>query len=238
MDAYEARLASTSTLGDRMIRMRGKFSLVSAVWLVATVFFGVPARAERVQIPNEPSQCTVKAWVSLAFDPSVTVYGSPSETASVRGYLPNGSTSDNDRSNVEFEVTEARPGWLHISNSQDRRGLDREGNALPPRSIYRGEGWIRSHLAQIGVQSSLGYVRPDASSQRVLDLKGKWLTDVGQVLGIRACAGEWLLLDFMSEDRDPAMGGRVSSATGTAWFRGICSNQEAICGTRPVDDQP
>lgn len=140
-------------------------------------------------------------------------------------------------------MTEARPGWLRIRNARDREGSDRDGNELPPRPIYRGEGWIRSHLAQIGVQSSLGYARPDARSPRVLDLKGQWLTEAGWVNGIRACSGEWLLLDFVLENRGraggaPAAGRSAPVTTGTAWFRGICSIQETTCDMRSVDDQP
>lgn len=224
--------------GERMVKMRAEFSLVLPVWLVVHVLVGLPVKAEPVQIPNEPSQCAVEAWVSSAFDSAVTVYEAPSETASVLGYLPNDSNSEDDRYSVQFEVTEARPGWLHIRNAQDWVGSDRDGKVLPSRSIYRGEGWIRSHLAQVSVQSSLGYVRPDARSPRLVDLNGKWLTDVGQTLGIRACSGDWLLLDFMIEDRAAARGTRAPSATGTAWFRGVCSVQETSCDMRSVDDQP
>lgn len=221
-----------------MIMGRAEFLLVSTAWLLGLVLLGTSAKAQPVQVPTEPSRCSVEAWVSSAFDSSVTVYDAPSEAANIRGYLPNDSNSDDNRYSVEFEVTEARPGWLHIRNAQDPGGADRDGNVLPPRSVYRGEGWVRSHLVQIGVQSSLGYVRPDARSPRVLDLKGKWLTEVGQTLGIRACSGDWLLLDFTIEDGGAAVGGRAPSATGTAWFRGVCSNQETPCDIRSVDDQP
>ncbi len=220
------------------MQMRAQFLFVAVICLVGVALHGNATEAPPVEVPTEPSQCAVEGWVSFAFDAPVPVYDAPSEAANIRGYLPNDSNSDDDRYSVEFEVTEARPGWLHIRNAQDREGSDRDGNALPPRPVYRGEGWIRSHLAQIGVQSSLGYVRPDTRSPRVLDLEGQWLTEVGQILGIRACSGDWLLLDFMIEDRDAAVGVRAPPATGTAWFRGICSIQETTCDMRSVDDQP
>lgn len=75
-----------------MVRMRATFRLVSTVWIASAALLGNLANAQPVQIPVEPSQCSMEAWVSFAFDASVAVYGAPDETANILGYLPNDST--------------------------------------------------------------------------------------------------------------------------------------------------
>lgn len=223
--------------------MRAKFLFVATTCLLGVALLGNSAEGQPVEVPTEPSQCSFDAWVSFAVDPPVAVHDAPSNTAAILGYLPNGSNNpDDDRYSVEFHVAEALPGWLRIRDAQDREGSDINGRELPPRPVYQGEGWIRSHMAQVGIQSSLGYLRPDTRSPRVLDLQGRWLTDAGWISNIRACAGEWLLLDFVIENRDrggaPATGRSAPVTIGTAWFRGICSVQETTCDMRSVDNQP
>ena len=91
-----------------------------------------------------------------------------------------------------------------------------------PRPVYQGEGWIEAGDMQVGVQSARGYARPDAGSERLLDLKGDWLRDGSRLRGIVACDGEWLLLDYeMRNDeklrplapKDRKRGGRGSVAS-------------------------
>lgn len=222
------------------MRRRSRLSMAWAFALTCSISAGSLAGPVTAVIPAGPSACSFDGWVSFAFDAQVPVHEGPSEETAILGYLPNRSNDpDEERYAVEFHVSEARPGWLRIQDAQDREGSDAGGRELPPRPVYQGEGWIRAHLAQVGVQSSHGYARPDARSERIVDLRGRWLTEVGWVNGIRACSGEWLLLDFVLEDRAGITQGEVAGrSTGTAWFRGICSIQETTCDRRSADELP
>ena len=89
---------------------------------------------------------------------------------------------------------------------------------------------------QVGVQSARGYARPDAGSERLLDLKGDWLRDRVALRGIVACDGEWLLLDYeMRNDEKLEPLAPKDRKRGRAWFRGICGSEETSCDMRSAD---
>ena len=105
-----------------------------------------------------------------------------------------------------------------------------------PRPVYQGEGWIEAGDMQVGVQSARGYARPDAGSERLLDLKGDWLRDRVALRGIVACDGEWLLLDYeMRNDEKLEPLAPKDRKRGRAWFRGICGSEETSCDMRSAD---
>lgn len=104
-----------------------------------------------------------------------------------------------------------------------------------PRPVYQGEGWIEAGDMQVGVQSARGYARPDAGSERLLDLKGDWLRDRVALRGIVACDGEWLLLDYEMRNDEAGAAGAEGPQAGRAWFRGICGSEETSCDMRSVD---
>ncbi|WP_370539574.1 hypothetical protein [Achromobacter sp. UMC71] len=138
-----------------------------------------------------------------------------------------------DYYSVTFDVTEARDGWLKIKNASD----DKTGNDQPrPRPVYQGAGWVEASDARIGIQSARGYARPDAGSERILDLGSDWLTERAALRGIVACDGDWLLLDYEMRNSDKFEPLAPKDRTqGRAWFRGICSSSETTCDMPSVD---
>ena len=204
----------------------------------------VAASPASVEIPQGATNCDFGAWASLREQKPIPVREAPLPSAKILGYLPNESKKEIAEDNAqgfdyyspEFDVLEARPGWLRIDNITARSDAIQAGkrpNLLP---LYRGSGWIPASAAQVAIQSSLGYSRPDAGSALLIDLKGDWLTDMGRINAIRACNGngKWLLLDYTiirSQQPDLAqveLPGK-DQVSGTAWFRSLCTVQETTC---------
>ncbi len=182
--------------------------------------------------PPGPTQCSFSGW-TVNEKPAIPVHAEASATSKVVGSLPTtrGESPDPDIDyySVTFDMVEARDGWLKIKGASD----DMSGK---PRPVYRGEGWIKAEDAQVGVQSARGYARPDAGSERLLDVKDDWLRDRATLRGIVACQGEWLLLDYeMRNDEKLEPLEPKDRKRGRAWFRGICGSEETSCDMRSVD---
>ena len=198
-----------------------------------------PARAE---LPAGSTSCDFDAWTSFRASEPVDIRAQPNANAKILGSLPVSTNPTDEVGSIEFVVVEARPGWLRIDRVSDPGGEDAKGTPLPLRDVYQGTGWIPANAAQIGIQSALGYARPDAGSPIILDLDDDWLTDMGDLQAIRACAGPWLLLDYhLRRERRPS-GALIDipdteNRTGTAWFRGICANQYTTCDMKSVDQR-
>lgn len=186
--------------------------------------------------PPGPTACSFSGWTTND-KPAIQVRAAASAQAAVLGNLPttrgDGPDPGIDYYSVTFDVTEARDGWLKIRNASDDKTGDEQSK---PRPVYRGEGWIEAADAQVGIQSARGYARPDAGSERLLDLGGDWLTERATLRGIVACQGEWLLLDYELRNSDTFEPLAPKDRTrGRAWFRGICSSSETTCDMRSVD---
>jgi len=196
----------------------------------------------RAEVPSGSTSCDFDAWTSFRANAPVDIRAQPDAAAKILGSLPVSTNPNEEVGSVEFVVVEARPGWLRINQATDPGGEDEKGTPLPPRDVYQGTGWIPDNAAQIGIQSALGYARPDAGSPIILDLDDDWLTDMGDLQAIRACSGPWLLLDYhLRRERRPS-GALIDipdteSRTGTAWFRGICANQYTTCDMKSVDQR-
>lgn len=222
-----------------------KTALASALLLC----IALPAAAAEAEIPAGAAACDFGAWAAFSATAPIPVRSEPRADAPLLGTLPVAPVSDDAGGAVEFDVVEARPGtpgpgWLKIDRAIDPEMPDANGDPLPARPLPAMPGWIPADAAQIAVQSALGYARPDASGAPLLDLgNGDWLTDMGSIRAIRACAGPWLLLDYRILRRREPSGALIelppeAARTGTAWFRGICANQVTTCDMRSVDGLP
>ncbi len=186
--------------------------------------------------PQGSTTCSFSGWTTDV-KPFIQVRAAASPDAKAVGTLPTtrgeSQAPNVDYYSVTFDVTEARDGWLKIRNASDDMS---GGDHNKPRPVYQGEGWIAAADAQVGIQSARGYARPDAGSERLLDLGHDWLTERATLQGIVACDGEWLLLDY--EMHSSATFERLEPkdrTRGRAWFRGVCSSAETTCDMRSVD---
>ncbi|MGV2908054.1 hypothetical protein [Achromobacter sp. AGC25] len=217
--------------------MRVRRMLLALATLALAPVSGTQAAATAAAwTPAGPTACSFSGWTGSQ-KPMIRVYATPSTKAEVLGGLPTTPGDDPDPEidyyPVTFDVTEARDGWLKIKGASDAMTGSDESR---PRPVYRGEGWIEAGDAQVGIQSARGYARPDAGSERLLDLGSDWLTERAALQGIVACKGEWLLLDY--EMRNSAKWEPLAPkdrARGRAWFRGICASAETTCDMRSVD---
>lgn len=209
---------------------------------VLSLFAGSAAMAanSQAEAPKGPTACAFSAWANYD-KPSITVRAAPSASAKALGQIPARPAAGEPEYSysVTFDVKEAKDGWLRIANASDAYNED-EYPERAPRKLYKGEGWIRADDARVGIQSARGYARPDAASQRLVDLGSDWLTEMGKIQGIHACHEDWVLLDYLVDrKRSPqdeiverAKGERLA---GRAWFRGLCDVQETSCDMKSVD---
>lgn len=213
-----------------------RIALALAVLTLSPTLNAQPTPKAAAWAPTGPTTCGFSGWTNDQ-KPAIQVRASPSAQSNVVGTLPttrgDGADPTIDYYSVTFDVTEAHDGWLKIKNASDAK----TGNDQPrPRPVYQGEGWIEAADARVGIQSARGYARPDASSERLLDLGSDWLTERATLQGIVACNGEWLLLDYEMRNSDKFEPLAPKDRTrGRAWFRGICESSETTCDMRSVD---
>jgi len=198
-------------------------------WLLLGLCAIAPAFAqEPVWVPSVETLCQIAGW-SIDTDPKGTnVRAAPSAKARVVGKLPRYIENEEYRFGIEFEIIGSHNGWLKITGAKD----DSDRSGKPPRPTYAGMGWISGNLVRFVVQSGRGYVKPDATSARLLHLMyDEWLFGHVEIERVVACQGKWALLDYRLPDPTdnliplpPAQRER-----GRAWFQGICNSQETTC---------
>ncbi|KWU22039.1 hypothetical protein [Achromobacter xylosoxidans] len=218
-------------------RLTASIAALTLAQLAAPPVIAAPVQPEA---PAGATTCAFSAWANYD-KPSITVRDAPSASAKALGQIPvRPAAGEPEYSySVTFDVKEAKDGWLRIANASDAYNED-EYPERAPRKLYKGEGWIRADDARVGIQSARGYAKPDAASQRLVDLGSDWLTEMGKIQGIRACHEDWVLLDYLVDrKRSPqdeiverVQGERLA---GRAWFRGLCDVQETSCDMKSVD---
>ncbi|PQZ48487.1 hypothetical protein CQ052_17440 [Ochrobactrum sp. MYb15] len=200
-----------------------------------------PAQAVSAQAeaPAGATSCAFSAWTNSE-KPSIEVRETPSADAKLLGHIPTGSKVGEAEYaySIGFDVLEAKDGWLKIANASD--AYNEESDDYVPREVYKGEGWIKSDEAKVGIQSARGFLKPDPQSDRLLDIGSDWLTEMGRINNILACNEDWVLLDYTVLRKRMAGEELVELAsdeqlTGRAWFRGLCSNAETTCDMKSVD---
>ncbi|WP_238890970.1 hypothetical protein [Achromobacter insuavis] len=200
----------------------------------------VMAANPQAEAPAGATSCAFGAWANYE-KPSITVRDAPSANAKALGQIPTKPVAGEPEYSysVTFDVKQAQDGWLKIANASDAYN-EEEFPDRAPRKVYKGEGWIRADEARIGIQSARGYLKPDAASQRLVDLGSDWLTEMGRIQGIRACHEAWVLLDYLVDRKRSPTDEIVERAkgeqlAGRAWFRGLCDVQETTCDMKSVD---
>lgn len=191
----------------------------------------VVATAARAETPPPATLCDAGAWARHG-DAPVAIHAAPSEASPVIGRLPAADTT-RDYS-VTFRIIGTENGWLHIDRLSDAMNTEAGHEERPLPTV---DGWIPAGAAAFGIQSGRGHAAPSADSARHLDLGGDWLTEMGRVDALLACAGEWMLLDATILRRRVANDGleAIVPARIRAWFRGHCPNQETSCDMQSVD---
>jgi len=175
-------------------RLTASIAALTLALLAAPPVIAASAQAEA---PAGATTCAFSAWANYD-KPSITVRDAPSASAKALGQIPAKPAAGEPEYSysVTFDVKEARDGWLRIANASDAYN-EEEYPERAPRKLYKGEGWIRADDARVGIQSARGYAKPDAASQRLVDLGSDWLTEMGKIQGIRACHESWVLLDYL-----------------------------------------
>lgn len=191
------------------------------------------------EVPAGATSCAFNAWTNND-KTLIEVRAAPSADAQLVGQIPTVSAAGEAEYaySISFDVLEAKDGWLKIANASDV--YNEESDDYVPREVYKGEGWIKSDEAKVGIQSARGFRKPDPQSERLLDIGSDWLTEMGRINNILACNEDWVLLDYTVLRKRMAGEELVELASdeqlaGRAWFRGLCSNAETTCDMKSVD---
>jgi hypothetical protein len=186
--------------------------------------------------PTTETNCKIEGWSKDTNQHGLQVRSSAGENAMVVGTLPRYVINfDSHNFGIEFHIIGSHQGWLKIRDAKD----DPYRSNQPLRATFSGIGWIPGKSVDFIVQSGSGHLRPDAESQKLLDLKDDWLTSMGEIERVIACSGEWVLLDYSLDKRRNHQTHALTSLTkeeqqasqNRAWFRGVCANQETTCET-------
>ncbi|OZG74752.1 hypothetical protein BTA51_03790 [Hahella sp. CCB-MM4] len=181
--------------------------------------------------PAGQTTCDLAGWGSDDNPAGINVHAGPSADSPVLGTLPPVAPNPDGYDFIaDFDIVASHNGWLQIRNARDYP------YGQPERETYSGMGWIHGSKVTFRIQSGLGYQQPDPQSQKLLDLHGDWLTDVGRVNQVLACEGKWALLDYSLESSEDADETAEAShqipqelSGHTAWFRRVCAIQETTC---------
>jgi len=140
---------------------------------------------------------------------------------------------------VSFAIKGSQGGWLLVEGAGD----DPEHTGGVQRSMYQGAGWIRGTGVAVAIQASQAFAEPRHSSDIVLEaVDSTWLEDGGELTGIAACEGEWVLGRWKIPDPSrvrysPEAVVSRNPLVVEAWATGICNNPDTTCdmpsGNRP-----
>lgn len=178
------------------------------------ILAGLGARAIAAPAPavERPAQtCFFDGW-SIDRDPAgQNVRAGPSARAPLVGrlapYRLYREPGDDRGWGTAFDIVAARGGWFYIRNVSRPVGEN-----WVPDPI---EGWIGGGFIRFGIQSEIGFERPDPGSRRI------WASRSGDrgFARLLDCAGEWARVEWVE-----------NGARRSAWFRGLCGIQETSCG--------
>lgn len=208
--------------------------------VIALAAFSSAFAQEQVYVPEDETECDLAGW-SVDADPAgLNVRADPSTEARVIGTLPPYVERQDDAPLIaDFSITGSSAGWLRIEGARDYP----RDNSAPPRPTYAGSGWVAGSFVRFAVQSSVGFMRPDAGSDVVVDLGIHWLADVGTIRRVVACSGEWALIEFAllyhlepNFNLIPVSPKDPEARVQRAWFRGICPILETTCDELSPDE--
>lgn len=203
--------------------------VVSAVMLAALAMPPQPASAKTIAIVKPTNACNFLV-MSQERDPAgLNVRAGPGTQFAVLGTVPPIVDSEGGMTSVagpQFEVLGSRKGWLYVESI----GEEPDFTGKPERPMYKGRGWISGKKVFANVQSTKGFVKPNAHSAPVVNWDDKkWSAVEMQEQHILECKGEWGQFQTFYKTVDGSGKTTGSNLSVTAWFRGLCGAFETSC---------
>ncbi|MDO5091743.1 MAG: hypothetical protein Q4D61_09360 [Cardiobacteriaceae bacterium] len=189
--------------------------------------------------------CTIDGWLKIRPLPNAAgdSYGDPDWPEKIPLY----PTADSRDPTITLPDALLPAKWDYLGvnllgfaeNGRFRVNIEAYAAALD--STQPVTGWLDAEHIGFGLQSSHLYAKPDAQSERVLDIQGEWLHDIGDIT-LRNCQGEWVQIDYRQRRNPDASLTPIPEAEQQtltdAWAHGVCSNLETTCDMPSVDNQP
>ena len=185
----------------------------------------------------------VRGYLNHLGDGGGVIHARGDGTSPVLGRLPAPVSADGREWAMSFDIKASQGGWLLIEGASDDPAL----TGGIDRTMYRGQGWIRGAGVSAGVQSARGFAAPSTSAAVTLQTgDGGNLDAQGEIVGIVACEGDWVLARWKVHQPSAVRlsGASVISQTPLivqAWSTGICNIQETSCdmdsGDPPASDK-
>lgn len=195
---------------------------------------------------DEPRPCTIGGLLKIRPLPNAAgdAYGEPDWPEQIPLY----PTADSRAPAITLPDALLPAKWDYLGvnllgsgeNGRFRVNIEAYG---APDSAQPVTGWLDAEHIGFALQSSLLYAKPDAQSQRLLDVHGEWLHEIGDIT-LRNCDAAWVQIDYRQRERrnpDASLTEIPENEQQTlkdAWARGVCSNLETTCDMPNIDDQP
>jgi hypothetical protein len=165
------------------------------------------------------TRCSLLAWSNDPDPAGLRVHSGPGIDAPEIGRLP-AAISGDDSYAPEFTVIDMRNGWAEIT------GADDSENPGPPRSVFKGTGWVHGSRIVFAIQSGIGRAGPNIRAPIVVR-SDDWLADAdGKGQPMIDCSGGWVRLRYSFPSDARISKGKRS---GEAWFGAVCGNQHTTC---------
>lgn len=212
----------------------------SFLGLLALLATAPHAQAERLALPLTLPQgaqnCDLQGWAYSNGLADVVLRQSPDKESRALGIVPVSDPSKiashgNMLYPAEVTVAQYDRGWLKVSELRDQEN-DEAARVVPPTP-----GWIEANAIRFNIQSGNGHEAPDPASKVLIDMKGEWATEVGEIEQVRACQGDWVLVDYRQTLTREAQHGLVPLSAEKqfrrqAWFRNTCGDLFTTCDRR------
>lgn len=195
------------------------------------------AQAERLPLPlalpEGVKQCELQGWAYSNGLAPIVMRQSADQDSAPLGIVPVDDLSKtashgNTLYPAVMVIAQYDKGWMKAAVVTDQENLE-AARATPP-----APGWIPANAIRFNIQASQGHEAPDRASKVLIELKGEWASEVGEIEQVHACQDDWVLVDYrqtLTRGADDALVPLPAEQQfrRQAWFRDTCGDLFTTC---------
>lgn len=177
------------------------------------------SEAEQVSARRE---CNVTAMLLGQDNVPTSIFAASLAGSKILGEVPPSLENDNYRVGPEIRIISSKDNWNKIEVLGDISSI----TGVPNRSMYQGEGWVKSPQVMLNVESDKVFQNPDTNSKVEFsfdDLSLQGFQPISTV--VNDCTGNWVSVDMVFQSQK-ALEKHISK---TGWVNGICKSLDTSC---------